>query len=181
MAACLAAGNHDHLIGMLGVLTHPDGISGMVMPRGAGFGDGLGTYGAHLHGPWFSNGDFCPQHPLSARWLLLSGRFPRSLLLPAPGHWRCEAVRGAGGSRFRLSTWRKAGALSRRGDSCPAGRPPIAEQGRHIGHPSLDQSLSLIRQMLLDFPISGLREDLSQQRKPRICPRSRWEQRQISA
>ncbi|MFM7360420.1 MAG: protein kinase [Cyanobium sp.] len=33
MAACLAAGNHENLIGVLGVLTgHPDGISGLVMP-----------------------------------------------------------------------------------------------------------------------------------------------------
>ncbi len=33
MAACLAAGNHAHLIGVLGVLSgHPDGTSGLVMP-----------------------------------------------------------------------------------------------------------------------------------------------------
>ena len=33
MAACLAAGNHAHLIGVLGVLTgHPEGTSGLVMP-----------------------------------------------------------------------------------------------------------------------------------------------------
>ena len=33
MAACLAAGNHSHLIGVLGVLTgHPAGTSGLVMP-----------------------------------------------------------------------------------------------------------------------------------------------------
>lgn len=33
MAACLAAGNHPHLIGVLGVLTgHPAGTSGLVMP-----------------------------------------------------------------------------------------------------------------------------------------------------
>ncbi|MFM9102540.1 MAG: protein kinase, partial [Cyanobium sp.] len=33
MAACLAAGNHAHLIGVLGVLSgHPEGISGLVMP-----------------------------------------------------------------------------------------------------------------------------------------------------
>jgi hypothetical protein len=33
MAACLAAGNHPHLIGVLGVLTgHPTGTSGLVMP-----------------------------------------------------------------------------------------------------------------------------------------------------
>jgi hypothetical protein len=33
MAACLAAGNHAHLIGVLGVLTgHPAGSSGLVMP-----------------------------------------------------------------------------------------------------------------------------------------------------
>jgi len=33
MAACLAAGNHAHLIGVIGVLTgHPDGTSGLVMP-----------------------------------------------------------------------------------------------------------------------------------------------------
>lgn len=33
MAACLAAGNHPHLIGVLGVLTgHPEGTSGLVMP-----------------------------------------------------------------------------------------------------------------------------------------------------
>jgi serine/threonine protein kinase len=33
MAACLAAGNHAHLIGVIGVLTgHPAGSSGLVMP-----------------------------------------------------------------------------------------------------------------------------------------------------
>jgi hypothetical protein len=33
MAACLAAGHHPHLIGVIGVLTgHPEGISGLVMP-----------------------------------------------------------------------------------------------------------------------------------------------------
>jgi serine/threonine protein kinase len=33
MAACLAAGNHPHLIGVIGELTgHPDGTSGLVMP-----------------------------------------------------------------------------------------------------------------------------------------------------
>jgi hypothetical protein len=33
MAACLAAGNHGHLIGVIGVLTgHPAGTSGLVMP-----------------------------------------------------------------------------------------------------------------------------------------------------
>ena len=33
MAACLAAGNHPHLIGVMGVLTgHPEGTSGLVMP-----------------------------------------------------------------------------------------------------------------------------------------------------
>ncbi len=33
MAACLAAGNHAHLIGVLGELSgHPDGTSGLVMP-----------------------------------------------------------------------------------------------------------------------------------------------------
>jgi hypothetical protein len=33
MAACLAAGNHAHLIGVLGVLSgHPEGSSGLVMP-----------------------------------------------------------------------------------------------------------------------------------------------------
>jgi hypothetical protein len=33
MAACLAAGDHDNLIGVLGILTgHPDGTSGLVMP-----------------------------------------------------------------------------------------------------------------------------------------------------
>lgn len=33
LAACLAAGNHPHLIGVLGVLTgHPEGTSGLVMP-----------------------------------------------------------------------------------------------------------------------------------------------------
>ena len=33
MAACLAAGNHSHLIGVIGELTeHPDGTSGLVMP-----------------------------------------------------------------------------------------------------------------------------------------------------
>ena len=33
MAACLAAGNHPHLIGVIGVLTgHPEGTSGLVMP-----------------------------------------------------------------------------------------------------------------------------------------------------
>jgi hypothetical protein len=33
MAACLAAGNHAHLIGVIGVLTgHPEGTSGLVMP-----------------------------------------------------------------------------------------------------------------------------------------------------
>ena len=33
MAACLAAGNHAHLIGVLGVLSgHPEGTSGLVMP-----------------------------------------------------------------------------------------------------------------------------------------------------
>ena len=33
MAACLAAGNHPHLIGVLGELSgHPDGTSGLVMP-----------------------------------------------------------------------------------------------------------------------------------------------------
>jgi hypothetical protein len=33
MAACLAAGNHAHLIGVIGVLTgHPAGTSGLVMP-----------------------------------------------------------------------------------------------------------------------------------------------------
>jgi hypothetical protein len=34
MAACLAAGHHPHLIGVMGVITgHPEGISGLVMPR----------------------------------------------------------------------------------------------------------------------------------------------------
>ena len=34
MAACLAAGHHPHLIGVIGVLTgHPAGTSGLVMPR----------------------------------------------------------------------------------------------------------------------------------------------------
>jgi serine/threonine protein kinase len=34
MAACLAAGNHAHLIGVIGELTgHPAGTSGLVMPR----------------------------------------------------------------------------------------------------------------------------------------------------
>jgi hypothetical protein len=34
MAACLAAGNHAHLIGVIGQLTgHPAGTSGLVMPR----------------------------------------------------------------------------------------------------------------------------------------------------
>lgn len=33
MAACLAAGNHPHLIGVIGVVTgHPEGTSGLVMP-----------------------------------------------------------------------------------------------------------------------------------------------------
>jgi serine/threonine protein kinase len=33
MAACLAAGNHSHLIGVIGVLSgHPEGTSGLVMP-----------------------------------------------------------------------------------------------------------------------------------------------------
>jgi len=33
MAACLAAGDHAHLIGVIGVITgHPEGASGMVMP-----------------------------------------------------------------------------------------------------------------------------------------------------
>jgi serine/threonine protein kinase len=34
MAACLAAGHHPHLIGVIGVLSgHPEGTNGLVMPR----------------------------------------------------------------------------------------------------------------------------------------------------
>jgi len=41
MAACLAAGDHAHLIGVLGVISgHPEGTSGLVMPRvEPGFGN----------------------------------------------------------------------------------------------------------------------------------------------